>query len=272
MPNHQTIVDVERRTSRFSTLVRRAVVGFAIVCVAAVAVVQRPSAAPEATGVIKLMVKFKAADALKAVGRKRFFLIKGTLQDNNSVIESMKQGPLTSRECYYRRIGASDKLIAWLKDGDCESVFCRKVETEFTEGEHAVPEFEKAVAVGTGKKEFFFDRNVARDWLVVNLPEKIRSGFYDEQQANIKTIVSLAEAASRASSLSVMTDSRGVAYFTDVPVPPDKDKKFVYVISNIVPAEIAGHSVIWNCQIELTSEDAGGEKQYLIPNTRSEER
>src|SRR5438552_19052243 len=80
---------------------------------------QTPGALPR--GVIRLKVRYKTGDAPRDLPRKRFFLIKGSLEDNRGLIEKMKQTDLLSRECYYRSKGASEALIKWLKDNDCES-------------------------------------------------------------------------------------------------------------------------------------------------------
>src|SRR5882762_7552179 len=99
---------------------------------------------PAARGVIRLKVKYKTGDATKELPRKRFFLIKGSLEENKGLIEKMKQTDPLSRECYYRRLGASETLIKWLKDNDCESVYCRGIEERYVTGSDAVPEFQAA--------------------------------------------------------------------------------------------------------------------------------
>ena len=83
---------------------------------------------PAPRGVIRLKVRYKTGDVPKDLSRKRFFLIKGSLEENKGLIEKMKQTDLLSRECYYRSLGASETLIKWLKDNDCESVYCREIE------------------------------------------------------------------------------------------------------------------------------------------------
>src|SRR5688500_8137983 len=102
-----------------------------VVCLAcvALAVAQDPAAPPEdARGVIRLLVRVASGDGAKAIGlsRKRFFLIKGSLEENKRLVQSIEQQAFTSRDCYYRGIGASEALITWLKQKDCESVFCRE--------------------------------------------------------------------------------------------------------------------------------------------------
>jgi len=43
-------------------------------------------------------------------------------------------------------------LITWLKQSDCESVYCREVEEKDVEGPTAVPEFRQAMVAG--EKEY----------------------------------------------------------------------------------------------------------------------
>src|SRR5690242_17545672 len=78
-----------------------------------------------ARGVIRLKARYKSATGMKDLPRKRFFLIKGSLDQNQSLIQQIKQTKLASRECYYRTHGASEQLIKWLDENDCESVYCR---------------------------------------------------------------------------------------------------------------------------------------------------
>src|SRR5215210_2735922 len=116
------------------------------------------------TGVLRLRVRVKADDTapLRGLARKRFFLIPGTLEQNRALMTAVEQQPLTTRDCYYKQHGASAELINWLKDGDCESVYCRGIEKEFVGGPKAVPEFATAFAVG--QKEYGNDET-ARYWL-----------------------------------------------------------------------------------------------------------
>ena len=83
---------------------------------------------PPPRGVIRLKVRYKSGDATKELPRKRFFLIKGSLDENKSLVDAIKQTTLGSRECYYRSKGVSERLIKWLDDNDCESVYCREIE------------------------------------------------------------------------------------------------------------------------------------------------
>src|SRR5688572_33432385 len=75
-------------------------------------------------GVLRIRVRVKADDSapLRGLARKRFFLIPGTLEQNRALIDAIASQPLVTRDCFYRKLGASPALIDWLKTGDCESV------------------------------------------------------------------------------------------------------------------------------------------------------
>jgi hypothetical protein len=191
----------------------------------------------------------------KGLSRKRFFLIKGSKEENKSLIQSFEQRPVLSRDCYYRGIGASEALITWLKQSDCESVYCREVEQKDIEGAEAVPEFQHAV-VAAGD---YGKGDLARKWLAVSLPENIRSGFYKRQTQELLSFLKQAEQLSKAPVFSVMTDRNGTAYFTDL-------EPGTYVIANILPIEIGAQATYWNCEIKVKPGDLATEKPFLISN------
>jgi hypothetical protein len=192
-------------------------------------------------GVIRLKVKIKSGDTNKDLPRKRFFLIKGSMAENQTLIARIKQAEVTSRECYYRSKGASEALIKWLKDNDCESVYCREIEERFVTGNEAVPEFKAAYEVGLRS---FKSPYTARRWLTVNLPEELRSGFYNEKQKIVAELIKQAEAATRTNLVSVMTDRIGGAYLTDI-------EPGTYTISNLVGSETGAQSILWICEKEV---------------------
>jgi len=223
------------------------------------ALAQTPAVPPsEPTGVIRLRVRVATGDGNKAAGlaRKRFFLIKGSAEQNKTLLQTIEQQTILSRDCYYRSIGASEALIAWLKQKDCESVYCRQIEPEDLEGPGAVPEFQRAVAAG--EKEFG-SKDLARRWFAVNLNEDLRSGFYTKQQQRLRELISQAEESSTTKVLSVMTDSFGTAYFTDI-------EPGSYIISNLIPTELGTVAEIWNSEIKVKAGDLATELPFLISN------
>lgn len=201
-------------------------------------------------GVLRIRVRVKADDTapLRGLARKRFFLVPGTLEQNRALIDAIERQPLVTRDCYYRKLGASQALIDWLKTSDCESVYCREVEHEFIAGSKAVPEF--ATAFAASQKEFGGDET-ARKWVTTNLDPNIRDGFYRDRQNAISTLLK------QSAALSVMTDRNGTAYFTDL-------GSGTYVLSNVIPAEVGQTVVTWNCEVQVKP----GEQPYLISNKK----
>jgi hypothetical protein len=207
------------------------------------------------TGVLRLRVRVKLDDnsSLRGLPRKRFFLIPGTLEQNRALLEAIDRQPLISRDCYYQKIGASPALIDWLKEGDCESVYCREVDKDFVSGPKAVPEF--ATAFTAGQKEYGSDET-ARQWLTTNLTPDLRDGFYRDRQRALQALLKQAPAVQ-----SVMTDRNGTAYFTDL-------GPGTYVLSNLIPTELGQTLVTWNCEVQVKAGDLATEKPYLVSNRK----
>ncbi|HEV8429998.1 MAG TPA: hypothetical protein VGQ41_19005 [Pyrinomonadaceae bacterium] len=229
---------------------------FALLLMVTVMLAQSQQPAAKQTGVLRLRVRVKADDSapLRGLARKRFFLIPGTIEQHRTLIDAIERQALTSRDCYYRKIGASAALINWLKDGDCESVYCRNVEQEFVTGPKAVPEF--ATAFAASQKEFGND-GTAREWLTTNLTPDVRDGFYRVQKTSLEALLKQAGAEVH----SVMTDRNGTAYFTDL-------GPGTYVLSNFIPTELGQTFVTWNCEVQVKPGDLATEKPYLVSNRR----
>jgi hypothetical protein len=208
------------------------------------------------TGVLRLRVRVKADDSapLRGLARKRFFLIPGTIEQNRALIDAIDRQTSESRDCYYRKIGASAQLISWLRDSDCESVYCRGVEPEFVSGPKAVPEF--ATAFAASQKEFGNDET-ARQWLTTNLAPDVRDGFYRSRQTVLEALIK----QGGPNVHSVMTDRNGTAYFTDL-------GPGTYVLSNLIPTELGQTFVTWNCEVQVKPGDLATEKPYLVSNRK----
>lgn len=212
------------------------------------------------SGVVRLRARVKLNDAapLRGLARKRFFLIPGSLEQNRALLEAIERQPLVTRDCYYTKNGASPALIEWLKEADCESVYCRDVEQDSVTGPKAVPEF--ATAFAASEKEFS-NAATARKWLTTNLSPNLRDGFYRDRKGAIDTLLKQAQATSGAAVQSVMTDRNGTAFFTDL-------TPGTYVISNLVPTEIGQTLATWNCELQIKPDDLASEKPYLISNRK----
>lgn len=218
-----------------------------------------PTAAA-AIGALRIRAWPRIGGEVKKLDRKRFFLIRGTLEENRGLIEKLNQTQPLSRDCYYRAIGASEALIKWLRSSDCETVYCREIGLEDLEGEAAVPEFQAAFA--RGLKEFG-SREVALKWLSVNLREELRSGFYKRQETALRILVQAAESSSKTKVQSVMTDRKGSAYFTDI-------EPGTYVVSNLLPTEVGGETILWNCEVEIKPRElsVAMKRPFMLSNAK----
>jgi hypothetical protein len=200
-----------------------------------------------ARGVIRLKVRYKSAEGTKDLPRKRFFLISGSLDQNKPLIDKIKAMNGSSRECYYRTRNASTALIKWLKDNDCETLYCREIEEQYLSGPDAVPEFQKAFEQALNELK---NREVAQRWLTNYLPPELRSGFYEEKQKTIQELLSGAEATTKTNVMSIMTDRKGTGYLTNI-------EPGTYTITNVVASETDKTSIVWICEREVKATDLG---------------
>ena len=222
---------------------------FALLLMVTIAVAQNQ------TGVLRLRVRVKLDDnsPLRGLPRKRFFLVPGSLEQNRALLEAIERQSLITRDCYYQKIGASAALIHWLKEGDCESVYCREVEKNLLTGPKTVPEF---VTAFTASQKEYGNAETARQWLTTNLASDLRDGFYRDRQRALQTLLKQAPAVQ-----SVMTDRNGTAYFTDL-------GPGTYVLSNLIPTELGQTLVTWNCEVQVKPGDLATEKPYLVSNRK----
>jgi hypothetical protein len=131
-------------------------------------------------------------------------------------------------------------LIKWLKENDCDSIYCREIEEKYLDGNEAVPEFKTAYQMGLRE---FKTAELARRWLTVNVPADLRDGFYNEKERAINGLI-----APAVTTISVMTDRKGTAYLTDI-------EPGTYTISNLVGSETSKSSIVWACEKEVKAVD-----------------
>ena len=231
---------------------QRVLVCFALLLAVTGALAQNPQTG--LTGVLRLRVQVKANDTarMRGLARKRFFLIPGTLEQNRTLIDAIEREPVATRDCYYKKLGASAALLDWLKEGDCESVYCRSVEKDFIVGPKAVPEFARAFAASQTE---FGSEQTAQQWVTTNLAPDMRDGFYRDRQRVIETLLK------HLTAYSAMTDRNGTTYFTDL-------GPGTYVLTNAVPAELGQSLTTWNCEVQVKAGDLATEKPYLISNRK----
>jgi len=230
-------------------------------CLAALPLVVGHSQGPSPQlAVLRLRVRVKENDSapLRALARKRFFLVHGTLEQNRALVEAIARQPLMTRDCYYQKNGASPALIGWLKESDCESIYCREIEQEFVSGPKAVPEF--ATAFAASEKEFG-SATTALKWVSTNVPENLRDGFYRTRRNALDALLNQAQVISKEPVHSVMTDRNGTAFFTDLVAG-------TYVVSNLIPTELGQTLATWNCEVQIKPDDLATEKPYLISNRK----
>lgn len=208
----------------------------------AIASAQTQPEEPKKTGDLQLSVKVKVNDKQVNLRRKRFYLIKGSFEENKALVDKISQQSLLTRECFYRDVKASEAFIDWLINVvNCESVYCHAIEEKYIAGSSAVPEFQ--VAYERSVKEYK-SPELGRLWLTTNLTNEIRDGYYRQKQAVLKTLVGETSAGATVDLNSVMTDRNGNANFTDL-------TPGTYLVSNLIPIELGDKSLIWTCQIVI---------------------
>jgi hypothetical protein len=159
----------------------------------------------------------------KPLQRKRFFLLQRSAA-------SSTPAPAPRREEFLK--SASPQLREWLSKHDCDTLYCPEYEAEYASAVKTVPEFKRAYDEGTRR---YKSERLALRWITVNFPLKeARTEYYKRKKAWLEG------AARRAGAVgSVMTDEKGVGYFTNV-------KPGSYYVSNLAPLE---GGLLWDCPV-----------------------
>jgi hypothetical protein len=199
-------------------------------------------------GSLEVSGRVKIEGKTEKLQRKRFYVLRGGLDENKNLIERLKLAESISRDCFYSQANASPQYICWLKAENCESPYCRQI----TRGEiDVVPEFQ--LAFQKGLRQFGKSRDtIAQDWLTTNLPPMLREGFYRQRETLLETILKDIKPLQ-----SSMTDSVSVkAIFIDIPLnltaQGGKEKKSeTFLVSNLLPMEIGQKSYLWACELNI---------------------
>ncbi|HQZ95583.1 MAG TPA: hypothetical protein PLP21_04650 [Pyrinomonadaceae bacterium] len=200
--------------------------------------------AAQSAGSLEVSGRVKIGGKVEKLTRKRFYLFRGGLEANKTLVEKLKAASVTSRDCFYCAQKASPEFIAWLKAEECESPYCRAITVDDTK---KVPEF--LAAYDKGLKQFRNKPAIAQQWLTTNLSPNLRDGFYKQQKASISTILGTVKPLQ-----SSMTDSVSVkAIFIDIPVSSGSKPTETFLVSNIIPLEFGGKSYLWACEVEIGS-------------------
>jgi len=212
--------------------------------------------APPAFGSIKLQAKsVKIGPKEETLKRKRFYLLPGGLEANKALIEKLRAAEPVARACFYCRSKASAGFISWLEAENCESPYCREVTAEDIK---KVPEFQ--VAYRKGLKQFGRRRTeLARKWIVTNLPASFRDGFYRQKRTLLASLLGDIKPLQ-----SVMTDRNAAGVFIDIAVDAGAKKGEKFLISNILPIEMDGKGYIWACEVNVI----GGKQVAIILEER----
>jgi hypothetical protein len=208
-----------------------------------------------AVGSVKIIGQPQINEKKVILDRKRFYLMRGGLKENENLIKRLKSTEIISRDCFYANLKASPEFMCWLKKYNCESPYCREITMEDV---NEVPEFLSAYRKSL--RQYAGQSEIARLWLTTNLPFDLREGFYRQQKSMINSLVLDARPVQ-----TIMTDGvLGLAYFIDVPLNLEnaggaKKKTETFLISNLLPVEIGETSYVWACEVEI-----GDQKQATL--------
>ena len=204
--------------------------------------------AQQTTGSLEVNVKLvKVGGKPAKLSRKRFYIFPGGLGGNAALIARIKSGEITSRDCYYKGIQASDQYICWLQAENCESPFCRVVDAntlDQNDKAHFVPEF--FAAYNKGVPLFKGKSDIARDWILTNMADNLVNGYYRQQQQVLATVLGGVKPFG-----SSMTDTPGIRLIIlDIPFSQNETKK-KFLVTNVLPIEIGGKSYVWTCEKDV---------------------
>jgi hypothetical protein len=200
----------------------------------------------QAVGGLEVNVKNVKADGKGIkLPRKRFFLFKGGLAENDALLKRIEAAEITSRNCYYTGQKASSQYVCWLQVENCESPFCRVVEARYVDPTNPlhVPEF--LLAYNKGLTLFNKRKDIALEWVIPNMPDGLVDGYYRQQQKVLMGVLG----PSKQITSSMIDASSTRTIFLDLPFAAG-ETKVKYLVSNVVPIEVGDKSYVWTCEKE----------------------
>ena len=219
-----------------------------LIALAVFVVTTATAVAQQNRGALEVNVKNIQIDGKRAMlPRKRFYLFPGGLKDNAALLERIRGAEITSRNCYYKGMQASNQYICWLQNENCESPYCRTVEARYLDpaDKQSVPEF--LTSYKKGLTLFKNNTDIARQWIITNMPDNLVNGYYLQQQKLLGGVL-----GGILPMQSSMTDTGSYrVYFIDNPAAVPPASKTKYLISNILPIEIGDKSYVWTCEKDI---------------------
>jgi hypothetical protein len=211
------------------------------------------------TGSLEISARVRIDGKQHNLERKRFYLLRGSLVENKSLLDRIRNTQFVSRDCYYSRVQASPQFICWLQSEKCDSPFCRELEASDVD---RVPEFK--IAYQRGLTLFGNKPDIALGWLTTNLSPALTGGYHREQNSLMGKL--LAGIRPVQSSMTVISDQDlAKAFFLDIPVSLIGDKTSeTFTVSNILPIELAGKGFVWSCEAEVSPDEAA-EVRLQVP-------
>lgn len=188
-------------------------------------------ASPETVGVKLKVLRLKDGKPVPAV-RERFYLLEKSVRESG-----LDWAGAPRHDTYMSKV--SEPLRKWLKDHDCDTIYCPELESEFAKAKDTIPELKEAYEAGLRK---YKDPQLALKWLTVNLPRatrEARTGYYYEKKKWVDAAV--LKIAGEKKPKTLMTDEQGEVAFNRL--TPGK----TYYLSNLFPTE--DKNIVWDCKV-----------------------
>ena len=193
-------------------------------------------------GVIQIIPDGASPANKSKLARKRFYLSSCSFNLSNNV--SLSTAP-TLRD-FYRSVGASAQLVAWLGENHCETIYCRELtiseaKCEGIDPTKCVPEF--TAAYRNALADLKGNASLALKMITTYAPlsePKLRTGFYEARTEWLKNAVAKIEntVAADYRIRTTVTDKDGIGFFYDL-CPGS------YYVSSVAPIDIDGVELAW---------------------------